>query len=623
MSWARAVLIAIGFFFLASILLGQFPSYIFTVSTGATLAHMEQGFLDIAVLSIGIGILCFTISLLYDPRPLLPWPLFALVGLGIAAIGLYTLYQVSIGIFGTNIFGQGGWNEFLPSAVPNGNSVVDWPIAGQTYLGHPAWLQLESIDLKSLGMMGTIFGFGLFVIAVLNPFVLSGRLLGPARDLMVRLSLGLAIVIGAIWLTVFTFTPQALQPKSDGTHGAVGNVLIFIGLMLALFALIVWLLPVMTANRQQFMPSVYLHGVVGLLASVGIPFLILWALIYPVVNAIHNVDSQQFWVSCSKKNDIPGSCTFSPFTGYIICAIVFTSIFGLFVLGMYFWSTRRNSVVLAGTIGLVWVALAATVVHVDDPVQLPIGMLIATGIIVMAFIWTWGNQREFAPVVAEQLGCMGQWLILGTLLLVYLFGFAAFSLPSFFEVEALGLFYSPGRGGSHDAFWGLLLMGGLAAFQFTILARRGKAPPMSNMKKFAMVSLLIAIILMLAGAIIGFHNDVLVTGINGFEGAHGVFLAGIIFEVVGVVTAGLAALRAGSLPWAIAIGVSVLIGAAVAFVMYNLSQPYPELVVFGFILVMVGAFAYVAAGPEPIDPYEQALLEAGYENGNGSFVVGR
>jgi hypothetical protein len=65
----------------------------------------------------------------------------------------------------------------------------------------------------------------------------------------------------------------------------------------------------------------------------------------------------------------------------------------------------------------------------------------------------------------------------------------------------------------------------------------------------------------------------------------------------------IAALRTQSIPWLVAILVSVLGGLALAFIAYNLSQPYPELVVFGFALTMLGAFAYTAAGPDPEDVY--------------------
>ncbi|HEX8036099.1 MAG TPA: hypothetical protein VF510_19735, partial [Ktedonobacterales bacterium] len=349
MSWARAVIIATGFFFVTAILLGQIPSYFYTISTLSTLTRFEQGTLDLGLLAVGFGLVSLEVSLLYDPKPLIPGFLFAGAGLVIAAVGGFFLYQVANGPQ------AGGWPEFLPSE--------NFPTQGQSYLFHPAWFQSGSIDLTAVGMIALVVGLAMLSFAVLNRPVLSGRLAGPARDLIVRFSLGLSVVIVALYLTLLTFVPAALG--GDKHPGGVGNILLFIALISAVFALQVWLLPVMVANRARFMPAVYLHGVVGLLGFVGIPLLLLFVLAYPVVNLIHSVDSTQFWVECSQKTVIPGSCTFTPFTGYIICAIVFTLPFVLLSAGLYFWSTRRDNIVMGGVYGMIYLGLAASVVHVD------------------------------------------------------------------------------------------------------------------------------------------------------------------------------------------------------------------------------------------------------------------
>lgn len=604
MSWARAVIIATGFFFVTAILLGQIPSYFYTISTLSTLTRFEQGTLDLGLLAVGFGLVSLEVSLLYDPKPLIPGFLFALVGIVIAAVGGFFLYQVNNGP------GAGGWPEFLPSQ--------NFPTQGQSYLFNSAWFQAGSIDLTAVGIIALVVGLAMFSFAALNRPVLSGRLTtGPLRELLVRFSFGLSIVIVALYLTLFTFVPDALGGNKQPS--GIGNVLLFIALISAVFALQVWLLPVMVANRARFMPAVYLHGVVGLLGNVGIPLLLLFVLAYPVVNLIHSVDSTQFWVECSQKTVIPASCTFTPFTGYIICAIVFSIPFGLLAAGLYFWSTRRDNIVLGGVYAMIYLGLAASIVHVDDPAQLPLGLIIAVSIAILAFGWVWATQREFAPTQAEQLGCTGQWLVLGTLLLIYLAGFALFSMPNFFEIEALALFYVPGRGGLHDAFWGVLLMGGLAALQLTFLIRRR---PMSTLRKFVLWTLLIAVAFEMVGAIQGFHHDVLQQGIDAMEGGHAVFLAGICFEIVGFAAALIGALRAQATRWFIAIAVVAAISAAIGIVIYTLPQAYPELVVASFIAATVGAFAYAVAGPDA--PGDVVLAEA---NGNGHapsrFVVTR
>src|SRR5487761_1901914 len=596
MSWARAVAIAIGIFFLAIILLGQTPSYFFTIVTLAKLTRMEQGFLDLGLLSVGLGAIALEIALLFDPRPLIPWPLFAVVGAAVAAIGGFFEWQVFAGV----------WHEYLPDAVTssqlvNGVNIVTttyWPNPNQSWLINPIWLQPQSIDLKAIGLLGMVIGLGMLTIALLTPSILSGRIFGPARDIAVRVALTASVALIAVWLTIYTFAPAAFNPT--GIAGVVGNIILFLAICLALLALLVWLLPVMTRHRQQFMPGSYLHGVVGLAGNVGVPLIVLWAAVYPLVYVIHQVDSAQFWVQCAQKTQVPASCTFTPFTGYIICAIVFSIPFGLMMAGLYFWSTKRNMVVLGGTYGLIWAGLGVTLIHQDDPMQTPFGLLLAASIMVLAFAWTWATQVEFAPTRAEALGCTGQWLVLGTLLLVYLMGFSLLSMPSFFEVEALALFYQPGMGGLHDAFWALLLMGGLGAIQVVLLVRR---KPMSNVRKFAMWSLLFGLLMELIGSIIGFHWDVLYYGINAMGGGQAWFVAGICFEVVGILVALYGAIQAWSTRWALAIVIVALIGAAEAVIIYNMPFVYEELVELGFVLAMAGAFAYVAAGPDPDDQY--------------------
>lgn len=605
MSWARAVAIAIGFFFLAAILLGQIPSFFFTITTLAKLTRMEQGFLDMGLLSLGLGAIALEISFLYDPRPLLPWPLWAVLGAAIAAVGAFFDFQVF----------SGGWHEYLPDAVSTSSTVngaanittTFWPNPGQAWLFNPIWFQPQSIDLQAIGLLGLVIGLGMFVIALLTPSILSGRFVGPTRDLVVRLSLSISIALIAVWMTIYTFAPVAFDPT--GAAGVVANILLFIAMTSALLALVAWLLPVMVLNRGHFMPANYLHGVVGLAGNVGIPLIILWAVAYPLVYVVHQADATQFWVQCAQKTDIPGSCTFTPFTGYLICAIVFSIPFGLMMAGLYFWSTKRNMVVLGGTYGIVWTGLAVTMIHQDDPKQVPFGLMLAAGIMVLAFVWTWATQVEFAPTRAEALGCTGQWLVLGTLLAVYLAGFALLSMPSFFEIEALALFYQPGSGGLHDAFWALLLMLGLGLFQLVLLVRR---KPMSNVRKFAMWCLFLAVLMELVGSIIGFHWDIIYYGLNAMGGGHAWFVAGICFEVVGLLVSLYAAIQARSLQWALVILVVALIGVAEAVIIYNMNFVVEELVELGFFLAMVGAFAYVAAGPDPDDQYALPAVEAAH-----------
>ncbi|MBF6589584.1 MAG: hypothetical protein IVW57_03505, partial [Ktedonobacterales bacterium] len=360
---------------------------------------------------------------------------------------------------------------------------------------------------------------------------------------------------------------------------------------------------------------------------VAVPLLVLWAVIYPLINIIHSLDTNQFWVQCAQKTNVPGSCTFTQFTGYIICAIVFTNLFAVLIAGLYFWSTRRNTVILGATIAIIYLGLAATIIHTDDPVQLPLGLVLATGILVMAFIFTWATQREFAPTVPQQLGCLGQWLVLGTLLIIFLFGYAFFSLPKFFELESgLAFFYQGGAGVLHDAFWVALLMGGLALLQMVLLIRRQHAP-MGMLRRFAFTALIVATVLFIASAIMGTHNDVLSGGVDALEGGSAVAVAGLCVGLGGVLISLYGAVRAHGMAsaWPAVIVASALIGIAEAYIAYVLPGAWPDLVIFGFILAMAGAFAYTVAGPDaPI--YDEVYANGGgalAEQGGGGFVITR
>lgn len=581
MSWARALVLATGFFFLALVLIAQIPGYFYTVSTLATLARFEQGTLDLGLLAVGFGVICLEISFLYDPKPLIFPELFALIGAGVMAVGGALLIYV--------------YTE--DPAHPR----ELFPTSG--YLFSSIWFQAGSVDLISVGLIALLIGGGMLSIALLCRPALAGRLNGSVARLIIRLCLAAGFAILGVIITLLTFAPKTiLGPHQD--DAAVSNVLLFIALAAIVVAIEIWLLPVMIRHRQQFMPGVYLHGVVGLIGSVGAPLLALFVVIYPLVYVIHQFDTTQFLVQCSQKTIVPGSCTFTQYTGYIICALVVGLTFQIFALALYFWSTRRNTVLLGGTIGLLYTGTAMLVVHVDDPTQLPLMFFFAAGIAVLAYFFTVAGQREFAVLKEGALGCTGQWLVLGTGMLIYLAGFAVISMPGFFESEALGLNYAPGAHTLHDAFWGLLMMSGLAAMQFTLLVTRR---PMSQLRKFVMWVLLVGIALEIVGAIEGFKTDILSYGWNVAEGSHAVFVAGLGFEVAGLAVALFgAAIRASSIRWGLYVLVPILVGAAGAYTAYYWPGERAEIVVFFFIFCTVGAFAYAVAGPDWMMTYAPA-----------------
>src|SRR5438045_7621554 len=89
LSWARAMIFGVGFFFLAAILVGQLPSYIFNLMTNS-MVGLEQTMLALGAICLGSFIIIQVIVLLFDPKPLVPPIIFS--GLGaILTVGVLAL----------------------------------------------------------------------------------------------------------------------------------------------------------------------------------------------------------------------------------------------------------------------------------------------------------------------------------------------------------------------------------------------------------------------------------------------------------------------------------------------------------------------------------------------------
>src|SRR5947207_2743474 len=75
-SWARALIYAVGFFFISAILIGQLPGYIYLQMTASTLQGLEQGSLALAVTCLGIFTIISVVVMLFDPMPIVALVLF-------------------------------------------------------------------------------------------------------------------------------------------------------------------------------------------------------------------------------------------------------------------------------------------------------------------------------------------------------------------------------------------------------------------------------------------------------------------------------------------------------------------------------------------------------------------
>ncbi|HEV7235649.1 MAG TPA: hypothetical protein VGN15_05675, partial [Ktedonobacteraceae bacterium] len=126
-SWARAMIFAVGFFFLAALLIGQIPSFIYYQLTASSFTAIEQGFLGLAATCIAGFIVIQVIVLLFDPKPVLPPILFSMLGFPVALAGLALL-----------LWSAWSGNQYFPNASTN-----LWAVLGGKFL----WFPINTIDL--------------------------------------------------------------------------------------------------------------------------------------------------------------------------------------------------------------------------------------------------------------------------------------------------------------------------------------------------------------------------------------------------------------------------------------------------------------------------------------------
>jgi hypothetical protein len=125
MSWARAMIFGVGFFFIAAILIGQLPGFIYFKMTEANLAEFERGCAALAVVGIGGFIVIQVIMLLFDPKPLVPPAIFTVIGAILSVGGLFLAVLVTV--TGCTAANQ-DCNQFFPYANTN-----LWPVLGRGY----------------------------------------------------------------------------------------------------------------------------------------------------------------------------------------------------------------------------------------------------------------------------------------------------------------------------------------------------------------------------------------------------------------------------------------------------------------------------------------------------------
>ena len=472
-SWARALIFAVGFFFIAALLVGQIPSYVNLLLTSSSLVGFEQGMLAMGAICIGFFLVVQIIELLFDPKPVVPPAIIIGLGLILFVGGLALI----LGTVFTN-------NQYFPSKT------FTWaPVLGGNFL----WFPPNTIDFVMLGIVilgvgaAWMFYGGLALREQGNP---------DRRDPGTTPLIRWLIIVGVVLLIAFLYFYTLVNDQGlanainsgDPTTAqlvidSILNVILGIAIFCTLGAFALRLHYLMRPVRKSTMSGLYMIAI-GV-AQVGAICLLAWFVIYPLINWIQSwsfLGLGTYLTICARQSNIPQSCGFSQQAGYIIDAVLSVNSFALLMGAVAIWRSRRNLVVIGGVTIVAVLALATLVTH-TAPTEILISMLITGGALVLAAIWTSVARREFAIVGEKNLGCLGMWLVVGTCLFVYIAAFGFFSIPGFTETEPNVTFQSgvlippvPAKGsppvlGAPDAVVMLTIMAILAAIQFYFLIR--------------------------------------------------------------------------------------------------------------------------------------------------------
>ena len=191
-SWARAMIFAVGFFFIAALLMGQIPSYINLEMTSSSLTGFEQGVLALGVICIAAFVMVQVIVMLFDPKPLVPPIIFSVLGLGIGVLGLALLLWAAY-----------TGNQYFPAAG------VKWnPVLG----GNILWLEPAAIDFVMLGSVIMAVGIGMVFysfLAIREQRSPDRSDPGTTRAIRTMITVGIVLLIA--FMIMYTFvTDQTL-----------------------------------------------------------------------------------------------------------------------------------------------------------------------------------------------------------------------------------------------------------------------------------------------------------------------------------------------------------------------------------------------------------------------------
>ncbi len=487
MSWARAMVFAVGFFFIAALLVGQVPSYIYLQLTAASLVGAEQGSLAMGLTCLAGFAVIQVIVLLFDPKPVVPPIIFTGLG-GILSLGGLAVMLLAVTTGCSKSEAENGivvCNQYFPRTDTHIASLLG---------GNFLWFQPRAFDLVMIGAI--VFGVGASM--VFYSLLALGELRNPdRRDLGTTPMIRWMIIIAATLLVAFVIFYTYYSDSGIGAtlipgHPFRGTKIVSLilssilgtAVFLVLGAFALRLHYLMRPVRKRTMAPLYGFGALGL-AQIGAILVLFSLLAYPLIAWMHSwsfIGLGDFLTICAKQTEVPASCAFSPQAGYLADAIISVNFFVALAAAIWAWKSHRNVVIIGSVSTAAVLALTTLLIHMH-PEELLIALLLCGGALILAAVWTSVARREFAVVGENNLGCVGMWLVRGTCLFIYIGAFAFFSLPGFRETEP-NIPFIPGLNvpapaaagqpptlGQADAVVLLVLMGILAGIQFVFLIR--------------------------------------------------------------------------------------------------------------------------------------------------------
>lgn len=464
-SWARALIFAAGFFFIAAFLVGQIPSYINSAITASSLVGFEQAMLAIAFVSLGGFLVVQAIVMLFDPKPVVPPIIFTALGVIVAGLGTVLVVWAC-------------WtaNQTFPDAT------IKWnPIWGGSIL----WFPPGSVDLVALGATMIFVGLAWFFygsLAIREQRDPDRR--DPGTTPGVRLLIALGAIMLLVFMLLFAFVSpdglaRAISPKDPNAAlfwvNTVYNLFLIVAIICTIGAFALRLHYLMRPVRKNTMSGLYAVGVN--LAPIGALCLVVWFAIYPFTYWLHFLPALgPFFTNCALKSQIPLSCSYTQEGGDLVGTILTMNSFAILMAAIWAWRTKRNLVVIGCLTITALLGLSTLLTHIeyDTPYQATIALLLCGASLLLVSIWTSVARREFAVIGERPLGCLGMWLVVGTCFFLYIAAFAFFSIPGFRDTETNVPFVpgaAIGAGAQLDAVIVVLLLGILAGIQFYFLVR--------------------------------------------------------------------------------------------------------------------------------------------------------